>query len=59
MKHYVSEFEQWLNQLKQQHPKLEQQQIEGRNLLWDKHPDQVEQASVTVINKQDGYVYYK
>ena len=59
MRHYVSEFEQWFNELKKQRPELEQGQLEGRNLLWDKRPDQVEKVSAVVTNKQDGYVYYK
>jgi hypothetical protein len=33
---YVSEVTQFINQLKAHNPELEQQQREGRALLWDK-----------------------
>lgn len=33
---YVSEVTQFINQLKEHNPELEQQQREGRALLWDK-----------------------
>jgi len=52
---YVSEFDQWLTKYKQQNPKTEQQQREGRALLWEKRSDQIK---ATVTNKQQGYVYY-
>ena len=52
---YVSEFDQWLKKYKQQHPETEQQQREGRALLWEKQSDQIKS---TVTNKQQGYVYY-
>jgi len=52
---YVSEFDQWLKKYKQQHPETEQQQREGRALLWEKRSDQI---TATVTNKQQGYVYY-
>jgi hypothetical protein len=52
---YVSEFDQWLKKYKQQNPKTEQQQREGRALLWEKRSDQIK---ATVTNKQQGYVYY-
>ena len=52
---YVSEFDQWLKKYKQQHPETEQQQREGRALLWEKRSDQIKE---TVTNKQQGYVYY-
>ena len=52
---YVSEFDQWLKKYKQQNPDTEQQQREGRALLWEKRSDQIK---ATVTNKQQGYVYY-
>jgi hypothetical protein len=52
---YVSEFDQWLKKYKQQNPETEQQQREGRALLWEKQSDQIKS---TVTNKQQGYVYY-
>lgn len=59
MKEYVSDFEQWFRKLKQENPDIELKQQEGRNLLWDKRPEQVEKVNGVVTNKQDGYVYYK
>ena len=53
MKKYVSEFDQWLKKYKQQNPDTEQQQREGRALLWEKRSDQIK---ATVTNKQQGYV---
>ena len=35
---YTSEFTQFLTELKETHPHLEQQQREGRARLWDKEP---------------------
>ena len=55
MRKYVSEFDQWLKKYKQQHPETEQQQREGRALLWEKRSDQIK---ATITNKQQGYVYY-
>jgi len=52
---YVSEFDQWFKKYKQQNPETEQQQREGRALLWEKRSDQIK---ATVTNKQQGYVYY-
>ena len=52
---YVSEFDQWFKKYKQQNPEIEQQQREGRALLWEKRSDQIK---ATVTNKQQGYVYY-
>jgi hypothetical protein len=52
---YVSEFDQWLKKYKRQNPETEQQQREGRALLWEKQSDQIKS---TVTNKQQGYVYY-
>ena len=52
---YVSEFDQWFKKYKQQNPETEQQQREGRALLWEKRSDPIK---ATVTNKQQGYVYY-
>ena len=52
---YVSEFDQWLKKYKQQNPETEQQQREGRALLWEKRSDQI---TATVTSKQQWYVYY-
>lgn len=35
---YVSEFDQFLNTLKREHPEISEQQRQGRALLWDKSP---------------------
>jgi len=59
VKHYVSEFEQWLAEFKKANPDIENKQQEGRSLLWDKRPDQVEKADSVVTNRQHRYVYYK
>ena len=59
MTRYVSEFDQWLTQFKKDRPDIEPQQQEGRSLLWDKRPDEIEQIKNTINNKQSGYVYYK
>jgi hypothetical protein len=55
MVEYVSEFDQWFEKYKQQNPETEQQQREGRALLWEKRSDQIK---ATITNKQQGYVYY-
>jgi hypothetical protein len=56
---YESEFTQFLKEMKQKDPELEQKQREGRALLWDKAPidldarQRAEQARI----KQQAYVY--
>jgi Protein of unknown function (DUF3460) len=58
---YQSDITQFLNQLKQEHPQLEEQQRKGRSLLWDKAPidlderTRLQQAGVP----QTPYVYYQ
>lgn len=56
---YESEFTQFLKQLKQQKPDLEEKQRQGRALLWDKEAtsldDQARRAASLV--KQQAYVY--
>ncbi|MDD2712598.1 MAG: DUF3460 family protein [Simplicispira sp.] len=37
--HYMSDATVFLNQLKQEHPELDEQQRTGRALLWDKPVD--------------------
>lgn len=58
---YVSEAEQFLNQLKEQNPSIEAGQRAGRALLWDKQPidlkERFEQQQARV--KQTPYVYYQ
>ena len=55
---YVSQFDQWLRKYKQEHPDTESKQREGRSLLWDKRPDQVDRPKSHIINQQQGYTYY-
>ncbi len=58
---YQSEVTQFLNQLKQDDPKLADEQRKGRALLWDKAPidldERAEQQASRV--KQTPYVYYQ
>ena len=57
---YQSEFTQFLNDLKQKNPKLEEGQIAGRNLLWEQPPrDDLEELERTEASrvKQQAYVY--
>ena len=58
MTKYISEFDQWLKKYKQQHPETEQQQRQGRSLLWDKKSDQLDKTKATINNRQQGYAYY-
>lgn len=57
---YQSELTQFINQFKQQHPSLEEEQRQGRALLWDKRPinlDERKREQQSRI-KQGAYVYY-
>ena len=58
---YQSDITQFLNQLKQQNPRLEEEQRRGRALLWDKRPvdltARAEQQQSRV--RQTPYVYYQ
>jgi 7,8-dihydro-6-hydroxymethylpterin-pyrophosphokinase len=58
---YQSDITQFLNQLKEQKPQLEDEQRRGRALLWDKQPidldERSEQQAARV--KQTSYVYYQ
>jgi hypothetical protein len=58
---YQSDITQFLNQLKQQKPTLEEEQRRGRALLWDKQPiDLDERASNQEARvRQTPYVYYQ
>ncbi len=40
-RHYVSEFTQFIRELIEKKPDLPEQQFEGRELLWDKSPDDI------------------
>ncbi|HEY4802739.1 MAG TPA: DUF3460 family protein [Paraburkholderia sp.] len=58
---YQSDITQFLNQLKEQKPQLEEQQRKGRALLWDKQPldlDERERQQASRV-KQTSYVYYQ
>ncbi|WP_208635597.1 DUF3460 family protein [Caballeronia pedi] len=58
---YQSDITQFINQLKEQKPSLEDEQRRGRALLWDKQPidldERGEQQQSRV--KQTPYVYYQ
>ena len=58
---YQSDITKFLNQLKQQNPRLEEEQRRGRALLWDKHPiDLAERATQQQSRvEQQPYVYYQ
>lgn len=59
MTSYESEFTQFLKDLKQNNPKIEEGQRTGRALLWDKAPldlEAMERANASRV-KQQGYVY--
>ena len=56
---YQSEATQFINELKQKNPNIEVGQREGRALLWDKAPidlDQVQRQQESRV-KQQAYVY--
>jgi hypothetical protein len=56
---YVSEFSQFLNEMKKKDPGIEQRQREGRAIFWDKAPldlDATRRARESRI-KQQPYVY--
>ena len=56
---YESDITQFIKELKQQNPKLEDDQRAGRALLWDKSPidlDALDRAKESGI-KQQAYVY--
>ncbi|HJV76682.1 MAG TPA: DUF3460 family protein [Noviherbaspirillum sp.] len=56
---YQSDFTKFLNEMKQKDPGIEQRQREGRALLWDKAPidlDATKRAKESRV-KQQAYVY--
>jgi hypothetical protein len=55
---YQSETTQFLQQLKQQKPQLQAQQVQGRALLWDKQVDRETWAEYQAARvAQQPYVY--
>lgn len=56
---YESEATQFINSLKQSNPTLEQSQREGRALLWDKAPINLDEQQRLAESKigQQAYVY--
>lgn len=58
---YQSDITQFLNQLKQQQPTLEEEQRRGRALLWDKQPIDLDERTHQQAShvKQTSYVYYQ
>lgn len=58
MTNYQSEITEFINQLKQDNPQLEQSQRDGRALLWDKAVDFDQQKRWHASQvKQTAYVY--
>ncbi len=56
--HYRSDATRFIDDLKQTQPQLDQQQRQGRALLWDKQIDRDLQAEFRAANvKQNAYVY--
>ena len=58
---YQSDITQFINQLKEQKPSLEEEQRRGRALLWDKQPidlDERHSQQQSRVN-QTPYVYYQ
>ncbi|MBU4518141.1 MAG: DUF3460 family protein [Gammaproteobacteria bacterium] len=56
--HYASDATQFLDKLKADKPQLEQEQREGRSLLWDKQVDRDFQSQATASTvPQQPYVY--
>lgn len=56
---YESDITQFLRSLKEQKPHLEEAQVRGRSLLWDKTPIDLDELarSQTVKVRQKPYVY--
>ena len=59
MARYLSEFTQFLSELKTENPQLEAEQQAGRALLWDKEPLSAEdqRRAKAAKLKQRAYVY--
>ncbi|WP_181291198.1 DUF3460 family protein [Caballeronia novacaledonica] len=58
---YQSDITQFINQLKEQKPSLEEEQRRGRALLWDKQPIDLDERSTQQQSRvnQTPYVYYQ
>lgn len=57
--HYRSDTTDFINDLKNARPELDEQQVQGRALLWDKELDRQQQAEVNAGTVQpSAYVYY-
>jgi hypothetical protein len=59
LKGYESDFTKFLRELKEKNPNIEERQFNGRALLWDKGPidlDAQERANESRV-KQSAYVY--
>jgi hypothetical protein len=58
---YQSDITQFINKLKEQKPSLEEEQREGRALLWDKQPVDLDERAKLKTSRveQTSYVYYQ
>ena len=58
---YLSDITQFINQMKEQKPSLEEEQRKGRALLWDKQPIDLDERSQLKTSRveQTSYVYYQ
>ncbi len=58
---YQSDITQFINQLKEKNPELETEQREGRALLWDKQPIDLDERLRQQQSRvgQTPYVYYQ
>ncbi|WP_420993438.1 DUF3460 family protein [Cupriavidus sp. 30B13] len=56
---YESDITQFLKSLKEEHPSLEAEQRQGRSLLWDKAPINLEERDRALASRvaQKPYVY--
>ena len=60
MYHYKSEATQFLDQLMSEHPEMEAQRLENRNLLWDVELNPEEQADFEAAKvAKKPYTYYQ
>lgn len=59
-KHYESDVTQFIKQFKQDHPKAEEGQRQGRAIFWDKKIDtDLQEGYKAASIAQDPYVYYQ
>jgi hypothetical protein len=58
---YQSDITQFINQMKENKPTLEEEQRKGRALLWDKKPIDLDERSQVKSARVDqtAYVYYQ